>query len=166
MGLIIDFITKYWVDIMATGSLGGISIYAIVNAVRNKKTIINFDVLGDNYKEIEKGFKNIGKVIYDELNVVKESFKEVVGELQVAKEDNKILKDLLITTLSVANVPLEQKKTFYNTILKISKASDLAVLSLKESIDLEEEQKLIENDLNDEIDDIIEGIAVENIENI
>lgn len=166
MELIIRFIQEQWTAIMATGAVGGISIYAIIGAIRNKKTIINFDSLGTNYKEIEKGFKNISKVVYDELKDVKESFKEVVNELKITKEDNKILKDLLITTLSVADVPLAQKEAFYQAILQISKISDTAVLALKSNIDALKEQKSLENELNDEIDDIIGGIETVNIENV
>lgn len=166
MELIIRFIQEQWTAIMATGAVGGISIYAIIGALRNKNTIINFDNLGNSYKEIEKGFKGIAKVVYDELKDVKESFKEVVAELQITKGDNMILKDLLITTLSVADIPLAQKEAFYQAILQISKVSDTAVLALKSNIDALKEQKLLENDLNDEIDDIIEDIKVANIDNI
>lgn len=166
MDWIINIIKESWTSIMATGAVGGISVYAILNTLKSKKTLLNFEGLGHGFKELKKEFKGYMKVIFDKLTSFEIKLDKSEKENELLRQDNKLLLDLLVTTLTVVNVPLDQKKAFHTSLRKVANIADTAVEALKTNIDTLEQEKAVETERNNEIDNVIDELDIKIVGNI
>lgn len=166
MDWIINIIKESWTSIMATGAVGGISVYAILNTLKSKKTLLNFEGLGHGFKQIQNDLKGFVKIVYEELKALKDEVKASKEENMLLREENKQFKDLLVTTLTVVNVPLDQKKTFYNSLLKTTNIAGVALEALETNITSTEQEKAVETERNNEIDNVIDELDTKIVGNI
>lgn len=146
------------------GILGGgfsltLIVKVIADAVSNRKatrSIDNFgNLLGNNGKAILKIVNDFKDDIKKEIVAIIDDNKSLVKELKQERKEKEFLQEAFVTVLSVANVPIAQKKEYYNAVLKVSSISEVAKTSLLASIEAEE-QKIVSS--NVEIDEALNSL--------
>ncbi len=132
---------------------GGVSLTLIVkiisDAVSGKKlnkTIGNFGgLLSNNGNAILKIFNDFKEEVKTQVVDLVSSVEVLLEENKKEKIEKEFFQDMLITTLSVANVPVSQRKEFYSAISKVSSISEAAKASLLSSIEADEQKVVVSN---------------------
>lgn len=86
-----------------------------------------------------KTFTDVGKDVKDLFSTFKAEMQQNViapmqAQLNAERKENTILKDLLVSTLAIANVPLNQKQAMYDFAKHATSVSAEAIKILEQSI--------------------------------
>lgn len=150
--------TAIWGMVIALGANGAVSILNFFRAGFSGKKIKN---LSDFTVIASKGFDFAKQEITTMSNQIKAEVVETIvkpltQELQGLKEENTLLANLAVMALSVAPVPLDQKKEIFLALSKVSSITTETTKLLEANIAAGETARLnYEND-NEKINDLIE----------
>jgi len=158
MDMIIDFIQNNWAGIMSTISTGGIGLFAIKQLIKGNKININFDGLVKESKESNKTTKSIGKIVYEGLDKFENVIEKLIERVDGVENSNSLLINLLVITLSTANIPLSQKQSFHTALLKVGSVSDEAINLLAENIKADKDKEIELEVEADETEELINSI--------
>lgn len=160
MDWLISFIQEHWAGIMATVTTAGLGGFGIKSLVNRNKLIVDFGNVNGVLKEIKKGNEAVGKIIFDSMGKLENRVETLISENKEVKETNSLLVDLVVLTLSVANIPLAEKEKFHSALLNIGSVNNNILLALKDNIDNVRKRKK-ENEVdNKELDNLIETVDV------
>lgn len=131
--------------ILATG-VSATTIFSAVNLFKgifsgvklNKLT--SFVAVADaNIKENQISFKDLKKQLISEIKTA--VVDPLVAEVKALSNDNVALANLSVSLLSLVNVPLDQKRQFFNALSKINSISSESLKLLEANIASEEAKK-------------------------
>jgi hypothetical protein len=127
-----EFIQSAWLELVATGSLGFFAFKTFVfDKITQKKV---FSIQEDSGKKwLERISALATKVVTIESEVQKLIGVVSNKDNELATKDLQIqqLANLVVQTLTVANVPLSQKENFFAGLNQVSVVGDKAMESLK-----------------------------------
>ena len=150
---------------------GGLSLTLVVkiiaDAITIKKLGRSMDVfggsLGNNGKAILKIVNDFKDDIKKEIVALIDDNKGLVQELKEERVEKEFYQEALVTVLSVANVPIAQKKEYYNAVMKVSSISDVTKDSLLASIEADEQKVLSSNTKIDNALELIDNSEQEGV---
>lgn len=135
---IIAWASEQWAGIASTGALGLIAVKAFVfDKLNLNKSAESYTTLQSAVLSTEKQNTAQLEIIYDEFQKISKKLEEQIKTTQQVVTANAQLIDLNIQTLTVANVPVQAKETFYNVLQQIGITNNQVLESLKTSIDLQ-----------------------------
>lgn len=150
---------------------GGVTLSLIVkiiaDAISNRKATRSIDgfgnLLGNNGKAILKIVNDFKDDIKKEIVAIIDDNKSLVKELKAERKEKEFLQEVFVTVLSVANVPIAQKKEYYNAVMKVSSISDVTKDSLLASIEADEQKVLSSNTKIDNALELIDNSEQEGV---
>ena len=148
---IINWASEQWVELVATG---GVTVASIKWFVVDRITLSKKNLELGNFKgiiqQVDTDVKAVSKVLYDKFEGFQSQLKEYEGKVDAVTQENAVLANLLVQTLTVANIPVEAKQKFYEGLMQTVKINDAIKDTLHTVIEKQQQ--------------IQETIAIENIE--
>jgi hypothetical protein len=136
------------------GGITATTVISVINLIKGTfsgikvNKLMNFTAVADkNIKDNQMGFGELKKQLLSNFTEIVNQVKtEIVvplkQELLELKNDNVMLADLTVSLLSLVNVPLDQKRQFFNSLCKITTISAEATKLLSASIESQEKQQI------------------------
>lgn len=124
---IIEFLNNSWLEVTTTGlaGLAGFK-WLVLDKIKNNKVGLDFVSLKNTLStKVDKVFDSIA-IVFDRVEKLSGIVENMTQENAVKDEQIGALSDLVVQTLSIANLPLDQKAQFYDNLNKISIISDNA----------------------------------------
>ena len=122
---IIQWASDQWVELVATG---GVTVASIKWFVVDRITLTKKNLEVGNFKgviqQVDADVKSISKVLYDKFEGFQGQLKEYEQKVDAVTQENALLANLLVQTLSVANIPVEAKQKFYEGLMQATKIND------------------------------------------
>jgi hypothetical protein len=148
---IINWASEQWVELVATG---GVTVASIKWFVVDRITLSKKNLELGNFKgiiqQVDTDVKAVSKVLYDKFEGFQSQLKEYESKVDAVTQENAVLANLLVQTLTVANIPVEAKQKFYEGLMQTVKINDAIKDTLHTVIEKQQQ--------------IQETIAIENIE--
>jgi len=166
-----DF-TEQFKNWILTILAGGISVNAVISGINLIKSIfggmkvsklLNFTAVAENtvkdnqnvFAELKKQFNTNASEFMADIKT--NFFEPMKKEVESLKTDNVMLANIVVTTLSLVNVPIEQKNQLFNSLCKISSVADETKKLLSASIESQQAQETAEKQDN--------SVIIQNISN-
>ena len=134
-----NWINAQWAEIMATGLFG---LYTIKSFIFDKiglsKKTEDFTNLKDVVLTSEKATSTSLDVIYEKFEAMSLKLDRVLEENQALIKQNEEFKTLTIQALSIANVPLQGKSTYFAGLQQIASGDSFSMNSFKELLNVQE----------------------------
>lgn len=122
---IIQWASDQWVELVATG---GVTVASIKWFVIDRITLAKKNLEVGNFKgviqQVDADVKSISKVLYDKFEGFQGQLKQYEEKVDAVTKENAVLANLLVQTLSVANIPVEAKQKFYEGLMQATKIND------------------------------------------
>jgi hypothetical protein len=93
---------------------------------------------------VDTDVKSVSKILYDKFEGFQSQLKEYEGKVDAVTQENAVLANLLVQTLTVANIPVEAKQKFYEGLMQTVKINDTIKDTLHTVI---EKQKQVQENL-------------------
>jgi hypothetical protein len=142
---IIQWASDQWVELVATG---GVTVASIKWFVVDRITLAKKNLELGNFKgiiqQVDTDVKSVSKILYDKFEGFQSQLKEYEGKVDAVTQENAVLANLLVQTLTVANIPVEAKQKFYEGLMQTVKINDAIKDSLHTVI---EKQKQVQENL-------------------
>ena len=140
---IIQFAQDSWVELMATG---GVSIAAIkwfiidkINLAKKELDVINFKA---KIQDVGQDVKVVTKVLYDKFEEFQNEFEKQSAKIDSVTKENVMLANLAVQAISVANIPVDAKEKFFNSMVETVKINDEIKKTLEIIIEKQREVQL------------------------
>lgn len=146
---------KNIIDAIIAGGITATTVISVINLIRGTfsgikvSKLMNFTAVADqNIKNNQLSFADLKKQLVSNFTEIVNQVKtEIVAplkkELESLSKDNVMLADIAVSLISVVNVPVDQKKQFFDALCKISSISTEAKTLLSANIASEEQQLLV-----------------------
>lgn len=151
-GSIIEFMNDQWVELVATG---GVTIASIKWFVIDRITLTKKNLEVGNFKgviqQVDTDVKAISKVLYDKFEGFQDQLQQYEHKVDAVTQENTVLANLLVQTLSVANIPVDAKQKFYEGLMQATKINDTvketlnAVIAKQQEVQAQLEQTQVDN---------------------
>jgi len=142
---IINWASEQWVELVATG---GVTVASIKWFVVDRITLSKKNLELGNFKgiiqQVDTDVKSVSKILYDKFEGFQSQLKEYEGKVDAVTQENAVLANLLVQTLTVANIPVEAKQKFYEGLMQTVKVNDAIKDTLHTVI---EKQKQVQENL-------------------
>jgi hypothetical protein len=142
---IIQWASDQWVELVATG---GVTVASIKWFVVDRITLAKKNLELGNFKgiiqQVDTDVKSVSKILYDKFEGFQSQLKEYEGKVDAVTQENAVLANLLVQTLTVANIPVEAKQKFYEGLMQTVKINDAIKDTLHTVI---EKQKQVQENL-------------------
>lgn len=148
---VIQFAQESWVELVTTG---GVSIAAIkwfvvdkINLAKKELDVINFKA---KIQDVGQDVKVVTKVLYDKFEEFQKEFEKQSVKIDSVTKENVMLANLAVQAISVANIPVDAKEKFFNSMVETVKINDEIKKTLEIIIEKQKEvqlksQKTIDN---------------------
>lgn len=148
---VIQFTQESWVELVTTG---GVSIAAIkwfvvdkINLAKKELDVINFKA---KIQDVGQDVKVVTKVLYDKFEEFQKEFEKQSVKIDSVTKENVMLANLAVQAISVANIPVDAKEKFFNSMVETVKINDEIKKTLEIIIEKQKEvqlksQKTIDN---------------------
>jgi hypothetical protein len=144
-GELIQWVSDGWVELVATG---GVTVASIKWFVVDRITLSKKNLELGNFKgiiqQVDTDVKAVSKILYDKFEGFQTQLKEYEGKVDAVTQENAVLANLLVQTLTVANIPVEAKQKFYEGLMQTVKVNDAIKDTLHTVI---EKQKQVQENL-------------------
>ena len=122
---IIQWASDQWVELVATGGVTVASIkWFVVDRIALTKKNLEVGNFKGVIQQVDADVKSISKVLYDKFEGFQGQLKEYEQKVDAVTQENSLLANLLVQTLSVANIPVEAKQKFYEGLMQATKIND------------------------------------------
>lgn len=142
---IIQWASDQWVELVATG---GVTVASVKWFVVDRITLAKKNLELGNFKgiiqQVDTDVKSVSKILYDKFEGFQSQLKEYEGKVDAVTQENAVLANLLVQTLTVANIPVEAKQKFYEGLMQTVKINDTIKDTLHTVI---EKQKQVQENL-------------------
>lgn len=134
--------------------LGGLSFALfgkiIADIISIKKIKKNIDLFGGSLGNNGKAMLKIVNDFVDKVEVIVNrqeiNVNTLLNVVEQERKDKEFWQEVSVIALSTANIPIAQKKEYYNAVLNVSNISDVAKDSLLASIEADEQKVAVSND--------------------
>lgn len=140
---IIQFAQDSWVELMATG---GVTIATIkwfiidkINLAKKELDVINFKA---KIQDVGQDVKVVTKVLYDKFEEFQNEFEKQNAKIDSVTKENVLLANLAVQAISVANIPVDAKEKFFNSMVEAVKINDEIKKTLEIIIEKQKEVQL------------------------
>lgn len=156
---IIEFLNNSWLEVTATSGIGLMGFkWLVLDKIKNNKLNLDFVSLRDNLStKVDKVFTSID-IVFERVEKLTGIVENLTKENAIKDEQIVALSDLVVQSLSIANVPLDQKSKFYDNLNRISIVSDNTkkvlqgvVAGEKQIVEINEN---IENELDGKLNEV------------
>lgn len=150
---IIEFLNNSWLEVTTTGltGLAGFK-WLVLDKIKNNKVSLDFVSLKNTLStKVDKVFDSIA-IVFDRVEKLSGIVENMTQENAVKDEQIGALSDLVVQTLSIANLPLDQKAQFYDNLNKISIISDNAKKVLSGVVANQKQVAQVEENIDKELD--------------
>jgi len=140
---IIQWASDQWVELVATG---GVTVASVKWFIVDRITLAKKNLELGNFKgivqQVDTDVKAVSKILYDKFEGFQSQLKEYEGKVEAVTQENAVLANLLVQTLTVANIPVEAKQKFYEGLMQTVKIND----AIKETLHtvIEKQQQIQE----------------------
>lgn len=156
---IIQFAQDAWIEIVATGGVTAATIKWFIvdkiNLAKKELDVINFKA---KIQDVSQDVKVVTKVLYDKFEDFQKTVEGYQGKLDNVTKENVMLANLVVETLSVANIPVDAKEKFYAGLINISKINDDVKNTLQIVLDKkkkeQEQNQTVTQDLTNKLDEV------------
>lgn len=150
---IIEFLSNSWLEVTSTGLVGLASFkWLILDKIKNTKFNLDFNSMKDTLStKVDKVFTSID-IVFDRVEKLSGLVENLTKENAVKDEQIGALSDLVVQTLTVANVPLEGKKQFYDNLTHVAIVSDNTKKILQGVVAREQQVVEFEENIDEELD--------------
>lgn len=150
---IISTLEQYWLELTSTGfvTVFGLKTF-IFDKINANKVNMDFKSMGSNFKDDFTKLFNAMDLVFEKVEKLNGVVDNLTKENALKDEQVNALSDLVVQTLSVANLPLEQKAIFYENLNKVAIVSDNTKTILKSIVAREEKAIAVDNQINEELD--------------
>jgi len=153
------WVNQQWAGIASTGAFGLIAIKSfVIDKIGSVRKIENFDALKDVITTDNELTNTKTQLVYDKLELTMNKFDEIIKQNNVIIEQNEQMKNLTIQALSVANVPLQAKESFFGGLNGVVQANEKVMATFKQSIDLQkvalQAKETITNNILDKVKEV------------
>lgn len=132
---IITWVSDQWVELVATGGVTVASIkWFIVDRITLAKEQLRVADFSGKVREVGEDVRAVSKVLYEKFEDFQSKLETYEGKVSSLAEENTVLSNLLVQTLTVANIPLEAKQNFYESLMTLDKVNDVAKETLRIAI--------------------------------
>lgn len=153
---VINWVNQNVAELFSGGALAIIAVKTFIsdklNFLKNKE---EYKALAETVVTNETQTTTQVEVIYEQNNLLKTKVETLENQLKIQNENIEKLINLQVQTLSVANVPLQAKETYFNALMETVKPSATVMESLKSGIDLQrlaqEAQAKVSNSIIDKL---------------
>lgn len=155
---IIGFVETSWIELVTTSgvTLAGIKWFVIdkINLAKKDIDVINFKA---KVQDVGQDVKVVTKVLYEKFEDFQKTFESYQSKIDNVSKENVMLANLVVETLSVANIPVDAKEKFYKGLMEVAKINDdvkktleIVITKKKEQVAAQQtEQEKIDTQLND-----------------
>ena len=134
-----NWINAQWAEIASTGALGILTAKAFIfDKIGLSKKTEDFTNLKSVVLTSEKATSTSLDVIYEKFEALSMKMDRVLEENQALRKANEEFKALTVQTLSVANVPLQGKSTYFAGLQQIASGDSFSMNSFKELLNVQE----------------------------
>jgi|GEM_PF-4403624 len=157
---ILDNTAVLWGALGFAGLNTGLNVIKFLNGIlsgKNVKKLLSFTAIADkSIKDTKIDLISLKKEVVESFK--KEIVAPLVAQVKKVKDDNEMLANIAVTALSLANVPLDQKKELFNALNKINSISQETQNLLNASIQTAEKQQEEEKQEDEELNETINNI--------
>lgn len=155
---IIGFVETSWIELVTTSGVtfAGIKWFVIdkINLSKKDLDVINFKA---KIQDVGQDVKVVTKVLYEKFEDFQKTFEGYQSKIDNVSKENVMLANLVVETLSVANIPVDAKEKFYKGLMEVAKINDdvkktleIVIAKKKEQVAAQQtEQEKIDTQLND-----------------
>ena len=115
---IIQFAQDSWVELVTTSgvTLAGIKWFVVdkLNLAKKEVDVINFKA---KIADVGQDVKVVSKVLYDKFDEFKIQFEQQNAKIELVTKENTMLANLAVQALAVANIPVDAKEKFFNSMM-------------------------------------------------
>jgi hypothetical protein len=115
---IIQFAQDSWVELVTTSgvTLAGIKWFVVdkLNLAKKEVDVINFKA---KIADVGQDVKVVSKVLYDKFDEFKIQFEQQNAKIELVTKENTMLANLAVQALAVANIPVDSKEKFFNSMM-------------------------------------------------
>jgi hypothetical protein len=115
---IIQFAQDSWVELVTTSgvTLAGIKWFVVdkLNLAKKEVDVINFKA---KIADVGQDVKVVSKVLYDKFDEFKVQFEQQNAKIELVTKENTMLANLAVQALAVANIPVDAKEKFFNSMM-------------------------------------------------
>ena len=140
---VIQFAQESWIELVTTG---GVSIAAIkwfvvdkINLAKKELDVINFKA---KIQDVGQDVKVVTKVLYDKFEEFQNEFEKQSVKIDSVTKENVMLASLAVQAISVANIPVDAKEKFFNSMVETVKINDEIKKTLEIIIEKQKEVQL------------------------
>jgi len=140
---IIQFAQESWIELVTTS---GVSIAAIkwfivdkINLAKKELDVINFKA---KIQDVGQDVKVVTKVLYDKFEEFQNEFEKQSVKIDSVTKENVMLASLAVQAISVANIPVDAKEKFFNSMVETVKINDEIKKTLEIIIEKQKEVQL------------------------
>lgn len=140
---VIQFAQESWIELVTTG---GVSIAAIkwfvvdkINLAKKEIDVINFKA---KIQDVGQDVKVVTKVLYDKFEEFQNEFEKQSVKIDSVTKENVMLASLAVQAISVANIPVDAKEKFFNSMVETVKINDEIKKTLEIIIEKQKEVQL------------------------
>lgn len=122
---IISFVESSWIELVTTSGVtfAGIKWFIIdkINLAKKEIDVVNFKA---KIQDVGQDVKVVTKVLYEKFEDFQKTFEGYQNKIDNVSKENVMLANLLVETLSVANIPVDAKEKFYKGLIDVAKIND------------------------------------------
>lgn len=140
---IIQWASDQWVELVATG---GVTVASIKWFIVDRITLTKKNLEVGNFKgivqQVDADVKAVSKVLYDKFEGFQDQLQQYEQKVDAVTQENSVLANLLVQTLSVANIPVDAKQKFYEGLMQATKINDAVKETLNTVIAKQQEAQV------------------------
>lgn len=122
---IISFVESSWIELVTTSGVtfAGIKWFIVdkINLAKKEIDVVNFKA---KIQDVGQDVKVVTKVLYEKFEDFQKTFEGYQNKIDNVSKENVMLANLLVETLSVANIPVDAKEKFYKGLIDVAKINE------------------------------------------
>lgn len=135
---IIGWVNEQWVAITSTGAVSLIALKTfVIDKLSLAKKTEDYTSLSTTVLAKDEATSAKIEVIYEQNKVLLNENKELKASILELKTTVDKFTNLTVQALSVANVPLQGKETYYQGLMNAVKVDPVVIQNLQQSIDIQ-----------------------------